>query len=234
MRVHGLTLLSVLFLAAQVLSEKGRHGAKKTQHGMSDSGPSVPLEKAQNTQRSKTGKSMTNGKFVTKDQSTCRWAISEQEGGVALKVECTRADQELSCVFAGNPTECLKHNKEKVYWKQISRTLRKEKNLCNNSKSVLKTRLCKKKFPEANLKLISPMLLDNMKTKKEEGELSPGEADKVREVTSNPAVTLTSKDPECVDDPDVANQRKVAMEFCGESWSSICSFFLSVFQATSC
>ncbi|XP_042530691.1 fibroblast growth factor-binding protein 1 [Dipodomys spectabilis] len=237
MRVHGLTLLSVLFLAAHVLSEKGRHGAKSAEHRISDRHPSGPLGKAQSQQRSRASNSMTNGKFVTKDQATCRWAVSEQEQGITLKVECTGTDQESSCVFAGNPTECLRHHKEKVYWKQIVRTLRKEKTICgNNSKNVLKTRVCRKKFPESNLKLISPPLLDNMKPRKEEAELLPREPDKVKEDISSPAVTLTMtiQDTECVDDPEVANQRRIALAFCGESWSSICSFFLSMFQATSC
>ncbi|XP_048220335.1 fibroblast growth factor-binding protein 1 [Perognathus longimembris pacificus] len=236
MRVHGLTLLSILFLAAQVLSEKGKHGAESTQHSMSNRGQSAPLEKAQHKQRSRTSKSMTNGKFVTKDQSTCRWAVSEQEQGITMKVECTRTNKEFSCVFAGNPTECLRHNKEKVYWKQISRTLRKEKNICGNAKSVLKTRVCKKKFPESNLKLISPAPLGNVKPRKEEAELSPREPEKVKGDPSSPAVTptMTIKNSECVEDPDVANQKRIALEFCGESWSSFCSFFLTMFQATSC
>nr|XP_004656130.2 fibroblast growth factor-binding protein 1 [Jaculus jaculus] len=239
MRIHGLTLLSILLLAAQVLSEKVRSGAKSIQRSKPDEDLSAPLGKAQNKQRSKTSKSMTNGKFVTKDLTTCKWAVIKQELGITLKVECTNQEHQFSCVFAGDPSECLKHNQDRVYWKQIARMLRKQKNICGSSKSVLKTRVCKKQFPESNLKLATPNSLGNMKPEMEEAELTSQtqeSSSEVKESTSSPAVTqpVAIKDPECVDDPDVANQRKTALEFCGESWSSFCSFLLNMLQATSC
>ncbi|XP_020027233.1 fibroblast growth factor-binding protein 1 [Castor canadensis] len=224
MRVHSLSLLSVLLLAGQVLSENVKSGAKNAQGSIPDGDPSVPQGRRQNKQRSRTSKSVTNGKFVTKDQATCRWAVTEQELGIMLKVECTGMDQEVSCVFAGDPTGCLKHNEERVYWKQIAQTLRKQKNICGNSKSILKTRVCKKKFPESNLKLVNTILHGDLKPRKEEVELSQRESTKVKE----------DKDPKCAEDPEVVNQRKTALEFCGESWSSFCTFFLTMFQAASC
>lgn len=248
MRIHSLLLLSFLLLAAQVLSERVRKGAKNAPHNTTEDGASAPSGKAQNKQRSKTSKSMTHGKFLTKDQATCRWAVAEEELGISLKVQCTQEDREFSCVFAGDPAGCLEHDKEQIYWKQIARTLRKQKNICGNAKSVLKTRVCRKKFPESNLKLVNPSAPEHMKPRKEKAEVSPREHNKVQEVSSmgpnkvqedlvpSSAVTQTVaiKDPECLEDPDVLNQKKVALEFCGESWRSICTFFLNMLQATSC
>ncbi|XP_059131812.1 fibroblast growth factor-binding protein 1 isoform X1 [Peromyscus eremicus] len=247
MRIHSLFLLSFL-LATQVLSEKIRKKAKNAPHSVTEEGTSAPLGKAQNKQRSRASKSMTHGKFVTKDHATCRWAVTEEELGVNVNVQCTQADREFSCVFAGDPTGCLKHDKDQIYWKQIARTLRKQKDICGNSKNVLKTRVCRKKFPESNLKLVNPSAHGNMKPRKEKAEVSSREHNKVQEASTmepnkvkgdtapHPAVTQTGsiKDPECLEDPDVLNQRKVALEFCGESWSSFCRFFLNMLQATSC
>lgn len=247
MRIHSLFLLSFL-LATQVLSEKIRKKAKNAPHNITEEGTSAPLGKTQNKQRSRAPKSMTNGKFVTKDHATCRWAVTEEKLGVNLNVQCTQADREFSCVFSGDPTGCLQHDKDQIYWKQIARTLRKQKDICGNSKSVLKTRVCRKKFPESNLKLVNPGAHGNMKPRKEKAEVSSREHNKVQEAstmepnkvkedtTPHPAVTQTVsiKDLECLEDPDVLNQRKVALEFCGESWSSFCRFFLNMLQATSC
>ncbi|XP_003465119.1 fibroblast growth factor-binding protein 1 [Cavia porcellus] len=242
MRVHNLTLLSLLLLASQVLTQKVKNEAKHRQISTADGDSSV-LDKAQSKQRSRT--SITNGKFVSRDQgASCTWTTAAQEPGVALRVECTQAQHRLSCVFAGNPTECLKHHSEKIYWKQITRMLHRQKNICRDSKSVLKTKVCRKKFPESNLKLANSTVLEDMKVRKVESKLFPLEHPNIKEasskephqaieeVSSTPAVTKT--DPECLDDPDVETQRKTALEFCGESWSSLCTFFLSMFQATYC
>lgn len=248
MRIHSLVLLSFLLLAAQVLSEKVRKRPKNAPHGTAEEGMSASLGKAQNKQRNSASKSLTHGKFDTKDQATCKWAVSEEEVGISLKVQCSRANQEFSCVYAGDPTDCLKHDKDQIYWKQIARVLRKQKGICVNSKSVLKSRVCRKKFPESNLKLVNPNAHGNLKPRKEKEEVAPREHSKVHEtssmgpnkvredITTHPAVTqpIDIEDPECTEDPDMVMQRKTALEFCGESWSSLCTFFLSILQATSC
>ncbi|XP_051020844.1 fibroblast growth factor-binding protein 1 [Acomys russatus] len=244
MRIHSLFLLSFLLLAAQVLSEKVRKRAKHAPHSTAEEGMSASSSKAQNKQRSRTSKSVTHGKFVTKDQATCKWAVSEEELGIHLKVQCTQASQEFSCVYAGDPTGCLKHNRDQIYWKQIARTLRKQKGICGNSRSVLKTRVCREKFPESNLKLVNPNAHGNLQPRKEKEEehskvqeASSMGPNKIKEdMTPHPAVTqaVAIKDPECLEDPDMLMQRKTALDFCGESWSSLCTFFLNMLQATSC
>ncbi|KAL1791054.1 Fibroblast growth factor-binding 1 [Sigmodon hispidus] len=247
MRIHSL-LLFFLLLASRALADKVRKQAKNAPQNVTVEGTSTLLGKAQNNQRNRTSKSTTNGKFVTKDQATCKWAVTEEVVGVSLKVQCTKADHDFSCVFAGDPTDCLKQNNDQIYWKQIARTLRKQKNICGNPESVLKSRVCKKKFPESNLKLVNANAGGKTKPSKEKAavptteyskvqDASSVEPDKVKEGTapsSNVTQTMTIKDLECLEDPDVLNQRKIALEFCGESWSSLCKFFLNMLQSTSC
>ncbi|XP_066240795.1 fibroblast growth factor-binding protein 1-like [Saccopteryx leptura] len=245
MRIHSLTLLSFLLLATQVLLMEGKKEGKnrrvsKATNTKTDTG------KPEVEQRSQPPKHLTKGKFVTQDQADCRWVVTEKEEGIVLKVDCSRQDDKFSCSYAGNPTSCLEMNKHSAYWKQIGRSLRSQKVICGDPKSLLKTRVCRKKFPESNLQLVSSTLF--MKEPTQEpmepsareqsvaNEVSLMEPNKVKEVTiSSPAESKAtgSNDPEC-DDPDVMTQKKAALDFCGETWSSVCKFFLTMMQGDSC
>ncbi|XP_036901466.1 fibroblast growth factor-binding protein 1-like [Sturnira hondurensis] len=240
MRIHSLTLLSVLLLAAQVSlvhgkkEVKNRHVSKAT-----------TLGEPQPEQRSQPPKYLTKGKFVTRDQADCSWVVTEKEKGIILKVDCTRHDEKFSCFFTGNPTSCLELNK-KSYWKQIGRSLRSQKAICGDSESILKTRVCRKKFPESNLRLVNSTLI---REKSNQGsmeqlprkqstvnETSLMEPDKVKENTlSGPAESqiLGSNDPECLEDVDL-KLGKTAAEYCGETWGPLCKLFITIVQGNLC
>ncbi|XP_025778130.1 fibroblast growth factor-binding protein 1 isoform X2 [Puma concolor] len=232
MRIHSLTLFFFLLLAAQVSlvkskkEAKNRHVSKGTTEKLHTLGePQIEPPKH-----------LTKGKFVTQDHAKCRWEVTEQGKGIVLKVECTRQDNKFSCVFTGNPTSCLESNKKNVYWKQIGRNLRSQKVLCGDAKTILKTRVCRKKFPESNLKLVNSTLIWNKKPSQELMEPSSREQSKVKEhIPSGPAEiqTTATKDPKCAEDPDLIKQ-KMALDYCGESWSSICKFFITMIQDNTC
>ncbi|EPQ15096.1 Fibroblast growth factor-binding protein 1 [Myotis brandtii] len=243
MRIHSLTLLSFLLLAAQVFLVESKKEVKKRGGSKATTEKTQTLGKPWNEQRSQPPKHLTKGKFVTQDQADCRWVVTEKEEGIVLKVDCTRQDNKFSCSFTGNPTSCLESTKKGAYWKQIGRSLRTQKVICGDSKSILKTRVCRKKFPESNLKLVNSTLIGK-KPSQETMEPSPREQtmtneaslmepNKVKENTlAGPAES--SINPECLEDPDMMNQKKAALEYCGESWSSFCKFFFTMVQSESC
>ncbi|KAM7159620.1 fibroblast growth factor-binding protein 1 [Molossus nigricans] len=246
MRVHSLSRLSFLLLAAHVLSVDGKKEARKRGVSKAGADETHALGKPQTGQRSQPPKNLTKGKFVTRDHADCRWVVTEKEEGVLLRVDCTRQDDKFSCFFTGNPTSCLESNKKSVYWKQIGRSLRSQKVICGDSKSVLKTRVCRKKFPESNLKLVNSTLI-RKKPSQESVAPSPGEQSVVNEASfmepnkfkentlsgAAESKTMDFNNPECADDPDM-NQKKVASEYCGESWGSFCKFFFAMVQSDSC
>ncbi|XP_006919043.1 fibroblast growth factor-binding protein 1 [Pteropus alecto] len=258
MRIHSLTLLSFLLLAAQALLVGGKKEVKNRRVSKAATDKMHTLGKAHIEEKSQPPKHLTKGKFVTQDQASCRWVVTEKEEGVVLKVECTRQDETFSCFFAGNPTSCLESTQKSVYWKQIGRNLRSQKVICGDSKSILMTRVCRKKFPESNLKLVNSTLI-RKKPNQESMDPSPTEQSTANEASitepnkvkkfapeekvtvkdnalSGPAEakTVATDDPKCVEDPDMVNQSKVALEFCGESWSALCKFFITLVQGISC
>lgn len=249
MRIRSLTLLSFLLLAAQALLVGGRKEAKNRRVSKATTDKMHTLGKFHIEEKSQPPKHPIKGEFVTHDQANCRWAVTEKEEGVVLKVKCTRQDKKFSCFFTGNPTSCLELIQKSVYWKQIGQKLRSQKVICGDSKSILMTRVCRKKFPESNLKLVNSTLI-RKKPNQESTEPSPTEQSTVNEASvmepnkvtvkdnalSGPAEAkiMVTDDPKCVEDPDMVNQRKIALEFCGESWGALCEFFIMLFQGISC
>ncbi|XP_032253298.1 fibroblast growth factor-binding protein 1 isoform X1 [Phoca vitulina] len=255
MRIHSLTLLSFFFLALEVSLVKGK---KEVKNRHVSKGTRDKLHTLGETQI-EPPKHLAKGKFVTQDHANCRWVVTEQEEGITLKVQCTRQDNKFSCVFTGNPTSCLESNKKNVYWKQIGRNLRSQKVICGDPKTVLKTKVCRKKFPESNFELVNSTLIQNKKPSQELTEPSPREQSKVSKASlmepkkvkelspkeqikvkenipsgSMETQTIATKDPNCVEDPDLINQTKMALDYCGESWGSICKFFIAMVQSNSC
>lgn len=234
MRTHGLTLLSLLLLAVLMLLAEAKKEGRKRHGSKASTEESHALGKPGKEPRSQPAKHLIKGKFVTPDHADCRWAVTKQEEGLVLKVECTQQDNTFSCFFTGNPTSCLELHKSSIYWKQIGRNLRSQKVICGDAKSVLKTRVCRKKFPESNLKLVNSTLIRIKKPSQKLMEPSPMDTVEVT-TSSNPekTQTISTKGPQC-EDEDLENQRKAAQEYCGEVWGSLCRFFLSMVQGSSC
>uniref|UniRef100_A0A8C5LLA1 Fibroblast growth factor binding protein 1 n=1 Tax=Leptobrachium leishanense TaxID=445787 RepID=A0A8C5LLA1_9ANUR len=206
----------ILILSCLLLQAKeggGRQRADKQDGAVPDNKGSRP----------KGGNSSLQGKFVSKDKAECVWSVTGTET-VTLNVQCSKGETQLSCSFGGSPSTCPQYREnQKNYWKQITRALRKQKNICMDTKAVLKSKECKKGLKEAHLSyVISPPLVAEDKGNSH-GDLN-----------TPVHVNVPGDNTECVEDVDVAEKRRIAEEYCGSSWSSLCSFFISMLESKSC
>ncbi|XP_053556866.1 fibroblast growth factor-binding protein 1 [Bombina bombina] len=235
MKFKNVMFVSVLILLASHMllvecnnqreGKKDKEGAGNTKQrgaakGEKKQAAANPKEKEN---KPKGGKSSLQGKFATKDKSECIWSVTQTET-VILNVECTKGESKISCTFGGNPASCAKYTEnQKNYWKQITRALRKQKNICQDPKAILKSKECRKGPPDAHLSLISSGQSASEDTGRNHGELKP-----------TPNVNADKTTTECKEDPDVAENKRAALEYCGDSWSSFCNFFFSMVQSKSC
>ncbi|KAM9329698.1 fibroblast growth factor-binding protein 1 [Gastrophryne carolinensis] len=195
-------------------SQKQRGGNKEERRQQ----PSGPAEKERG---SKGGKGSLQGKFVSKEKADCAWSVSGM-GTLALNVNCTTGDSRFFCTFKGNPTACPKYAKnEKSYWKQISRALRKQKNICQDQNAVLKSKECKKGPPEAHFSYLIPNV-PSVPELHSNGQPEP-----------TPEVDI-KKDDDCVENKDADENQRMAKEYCGESWGSLCFMLFSMVQSKTC
>ncbi|XP_050804016.1 fibroblast growth factor-binding protein 1 [Gopherus flavomarginatus] len=238
MNIRSFALLCVLILVSQTLVVDGEaqmERKKERQNGgkgrKKQTGTKQENEKGQD---SKGGKPSLKGKFTTKDNSECTWAVTEVDT-VTLKVECKKGESSFRCDFSGSPSTCPQFAaNQKPYWKQISRSLKKQKNICQDPKGILKSKVCKKGPRSAHLTLTSSSLItlqDSIKGKTTHPR-------KEITQTSAPAITLENQpgksSDDCVEDTDYIDQQKVAEEYCSETWRSWCNFFITMIQDKKC
>ncbi|NWX35084.1 FGFP1 protein, partial [Notiomystis cincta] len=229
--------LCVLMLVSQMLLAncERQKERKKGRQGIEHSGK-TPKESSQRNAKgqSKGGKSSPKGKFETKENAECTWSVMDTST-VTVHVECKRGDSAFWCEFSGDPPSCAQYAaNQKSYWKQVSRALKKQKHICQDPKSVLKSKLCRKGPQSAHLRLTHSSLL------RAEGPAKEATMHHTKEVVQTPAeVSVTEKRPEhspqdCVEDVDYIDQKKVAEEYCPESLLSFCNFFITMVQDKRC
>lgn len=184
--------------------------------------------------KSKGGKSSPKGKFETKENAECTWSVMDTNA-VTVHVECKNGDREFWCEFSGDPSGCAQYAaNQKSYWKQVSRSLKKQKQICQDPKSVLKSKLCRKGSQSAHLRLTQSSLLIA------EGPAKENTMHHTKEVAQTPAdASVTEKrlehsSQDCVEDVDYIDQKKVAEEYCPESLLSFCNFFITMVQDKRC
>lgn len=229
MKLRTFALLTVAtLLMSQILLVEGnkqREGKKDKQKGAGkEEKPKSPTRNGEKERGSKGGKGSLQGKFVSKDsKADCIWSVSESET-VALNVECTKGETKVSCAYGGNPSACPNYvANQKSYWKQITRALKKQKNICQDQKAVLKSKECKKGPAEAHLRYLPPSVP------------VPNHEHKIQEEPKpTTKVDITEQAQDCVEDADVIEKQRLAKEYCGDSWGSLCSFFFSMVQGKTC
>ncbi|XP_043099964.1 fibroblast growth factor-binding protein 1 [Puntigrus tetrazona] len=161
--------------------------------------------------------SVRKGKFATKDKARCSWA-ARGEDGYTMTVTCKPADgDEFACQYTARPATCTEYGSNpEGYWKQIARSVKKQKKLCADPRSMIRAGMCRRAPPDAHFKLT-----ETRRVKPPSTEKTP---------TATNATPLESK-RQCT---GRADHSEVAKEKCGESWASLCAFLFTVIQSGDC
>lgn len=238
MRIKSAGLLCVLMLVSQMLLTncERQKERKKGRQGIEHGGKRQKESNQGNEkgQKSKGGKSSPKGKFETKENAECTWSVTDTNA-VTVHVQCKNGDSEFWCEFSGDPSSCAQYAaNQKSYWKQVSRSLKKQKQICQDPKSVLKSKLCRKGPQSAHLRLTHSSLLTAV------GPAKENTTHHTKEVAQTPAdasvteTRLEQSPQDCVEDVDFIDQRKVAEEYCPEGLLSFCNFFITMVQDKRC
>nr|XP_057921000.1 fibroblast growth factor-binding protein 1 [Doryrhamphus excisus] len=145
-------------------------------------------------------------RLVGKDKRGCNWAAAGEEQ-VTLMVTCTRrGGVTFSCQYAATPSSCPQYaSNVGLYWKQIGRRLKRHRGLCREGGAPLRARVCKGAPRDADFRL------------------------RVVQNTPTEAAPTTSSVKSCIPE-----NRKLAQEYCRESWSSFCTFLFTMVQGDAC
>ncbi|NXK95292.1 FGFP1 protein, partial [Formicarius rufipectus] len=230
--------ICVLMLMSQMLlaSCEKQKERRKGRQGIKDGGKTQSESSQGNRKgwKSKGGKASPRGKFETKENAECTWAVTDMNAAT-VRVECKHGDSKFWCEFSGDPSSCAQYAaNQKSYWKQVSRSLKKQKQICQDPKSVLKSKVCRKGPQSAHLRLTNSSLLTAV------GPARGNTMHRAQEVVQTPAAasvsekTLEQGPQDCVEDVDYIDQKKVAEEYCPESLLSFCNFFITMVQDKRC
>uniref|UniRef100_A0AAY4BGL5 Fibroblast growth factor binding protein 1a n=1 Tax=Denticeps clupeoides TaxID=299321 RepID=A0AAY4BGL5_9TELE len=118
------------------------------------------------------GLEVLRGRFSTWDKYQCRWAIRDN-GGLAVKCKKNGA-KGVACEYTANPRSCPEYlSNPRAYWKQVERSLKRQKKICQGDASPIRTRMCRNAGDEAHFRLhrLTP-------GSPEEGEPCPHRMDK--------------------------------------------------------
>lgn len=189
---------------AECQRQQERAGKRETQQRLqvpssdrNDSGP-----------KSDSGKGMFKGRFSAKDKAQCTWVATGDDEFV-LGVTCKKGGRSFDCAYVAKPTACPQYaSNAKQYWRQIGRSLKKQRKLCYDHKSLVKAGMCRKAPEDAHFKL--------SQTPKETTKPTPP----------------PSKDNELC--PDQIDKKTFAEEYCSHSWSSLCTFIFTMIQNEDC
>lgn len=146
------------------------------------------------------------GKVVTKEKSVCTWAATGEDL-VLLNVTCKKNGRSFSCEYSARPVLCTHFtSNEELYWKQISKALKKHKNLCKDSSRLVKAGMCRGSPKEAHFILFPVVLMK-------------------KDIPASAGTAVSSCKSE---------NKKLAEEYCIESWSSFCTFLFTMIKDSDC
>ncbi|XP_072519769.1 fibroblast growth factor-binding protein 1-like [Salminus brasiliensis] len=156
------------------------------------------------------GHAVPKGRFSTKDKMQCTW-VATGDSALVLSINCTKGNESFHCEYIGNPGVCPQYESSSgLFWKQIARSMKKQKKLCRDPKVLLKAAVCKTASKEAHFSLKTPAK------------------------AQHPARAQLPPQPEKKECNGLSDRHKLAKEHCSSSWSSVCTFFFAMFENEDC
>lgn len=211
--LKGITLILIIcvmqhFLQANAQARKGKGRQKQPPK------PTIPTHKHKKSASKppKDNKALFKGRIGNKDGMQCTWAATESsvehDGGFVLSITCKNGTEKgLQCQYTAKPRLCPEYTSGvDAFWKQIGRSLKKQKKLCHDSKSLLKARMCRKAPRAAHFALRTAP----------KGDPKPARKNKKK-----PCQNLN-------------NRQKLAEEYCSSSWSTFCTFIFAMVETEDC
>lgn len=158
--------------------------------------------------RGQRNESGLKGRFSLKDGARCSWRAVRGDDAFVLGVTCKNGAKTFSCEYVAMPTACQQYaSNTKAYWKQISRSLKKQRRLCRDSTAMVKAGMCRSAPAEAHFRL------------------------KDTRHSSRAPLPTTAGNNHC---PDRIERLRVAEEYCSSAWSSLCTFLFLMLENDEC
>ncbi len=170
-----------------------------------DRGRRAQTEGKRRGQRNQSG---LKGRFSLKDGARCSWSAVRGDDAFVLGVTCKNGAKTFGCEYAAKPTACQQYASDtNAYWKQISRSLKKQRRLCRDSTAMVKAGMCRSAPADAHFRL------------------------KDTRPSSRAPLPTTAGNTHC---PDRIERLRVAEENCSSAWSSLCTFLFLMLENDEC
>lgn len=158
------------------------------------------------------------GKFTINDKTQqCTW-VARGEDKYTMNVTCKPGGGDgFTCKYTAKPATCAEYSSNpEGYWKQIARSLKRQKKLCVDPRALIRAGMCKRAPLDAHFKLT------------EATQVKPHTTEKTPTATNTPPPDTEHGCTERID------HRELAREKCGDSWASLCAFFFTAIQSGDC
>lgn len=200
-----LTNMAILMVLA-CISHQMVLGSCHRGHGRRGQGDKVQRKERSGPNRVKPVRS----NLLTKDGSQCTWTTMDEDP-LSLLISCIKGERSFVCTYTARPALCPQYaSNTLLYWKQISRALKKQNNLCYNEATLVRAGMCKHAPRDAHFRLVV--------SKKE----------------VNPSPFIISTPPNRSTKSCLPKNKKLAKELCSDSWSSLCTFFSTMVNNYDC
>ncbi|XP_026855219.2 fibroblast growth factor-binding protein 1 isoform X2 [Electrophorus electricus] len=183
---------------------ENRKGKRREKQGSSAAKATLPPRDRNESGSKDSSDGTFTGRFSTPDKTRCTWVATGIDVFV-LDISCKKRTKTFDCEYTAKPRSCPEYaSRAKVYWKQIVRSLKRLKKPCHNSKELVQTSVCRNAPKDAHFKL-----------------------------STAPQIPLQPQ-PRNKSCADLADRQKLAEDYCGGAWSSLCTFFFAMVETENC